>query len=53
VAREDIREVLLRPYRIVYRVVGSGIEVLTVFEGHRQLPAEELPPRKSPRARRS
>lgn len=33
--REDIREVLLRSYRIVYRVRPDGIVVLTVFEGHR------------------
>ncbi|MFL5350259.1 MAG: type II toxin-antitoxin system RelE/ParE family toxin [Hyalangium sp.] len=43
--RDDIREVLLRHYRIVYRVEPTGIVVLTVFEGHRlsprDLPAEE------------
>jgi plasmid stabilization system protein ParE len=43
VEREDIREVLLRSYRIVYRVVRDGIEVLTVFEGHRLLPGDVLP----------
>jgi plasmid stabilization system protein ParE len=36
--RTDIREVLLRTYRIVYRVRDDGILVLTVFEGHRLLP---------------
>ena len=35
--REDVREVFLRAYRIVYRVRGQCIEVLTVFEGHRLL----------------
>lgn len=35
--RPDIREVILRNYRIVYRVVKRGIVVLTVFEGHRLL----------------
>jgi hypothetical protein len=35
--REDIREVFLRSYRIVYRVRGRGIEVLTIFEGRRLL----------------
>ena len=35
--REDVREVLVRTYRIVYRVVEGGIVVLTVFEGHRLL----------------
>ncbi|HZI05994.1 MAG TPA: type II toxin-antitoxin system RelE/ParE family toxin [Archangium sp.] len=43
VEREDIREVLLRSYRIVYRVVRDGIAVLTVFEGHRLLPGDLLP----------
>ena len=33
--RQEIREVLLRNYRIVYRVGDVAIEVLTVFEGHR------------------
>jgi toxin ParE1/3/4 len=31
----EIREVLVRSYRIVYRVESGGIAVLTVFEGHR------------------
>ncbi|WNG32393.1 type II toxin-antitoxin system RelE/ParE family toxin [Archangium minus] len=43
VDREDIREVLLRSYRIVYRVARDGIEVLTVFEGHRLLPGGAVP----------
>lgn len=43
VGREDIREVLLRHYRTVYRVEPYGIVVLTVFEGHRLFP-QELPP---------
>ncbi len=36
--QHDIREVLLRTYRIVYRVRESSILVLTVFEGHRLVP---------------
>jgi addiction module RelE/StbE family toxin len=36
--REDIREALVRGYRLVYRVAGRRLEVLTVFEGHRRLP---------------
>jgi plasmid stabilization system protein ParE len=35
--RSDIREVFLRSYRIVYRVDGDDVVVLTVFEGHRSL----------------
>jgi len=40
--RDDIHEVLLRTYRIVYCLVDGGILVLTVFEGHRLLPMDAL-----------
>ncbi len=40
--RDDVRELLLRSYRIVYRIRESEIRVLTVFEGHRQFPADVL-----------
>jgi len=36
--REDVREVFLGSYRIVYRVFPKYIEILTVFEGHRLFP---------------
>lgn len=36
VGAEDVREVFLRSYRIVYRVRGDELHVLTVFEGHRR-----------------
>lgn len=36
--RDDVREVFLRTYRIVYRILPRQIAVVTVFEGHRQLP---------------
>lgn len=40
--REDIREVFLRSYRIVYLIEEDATVVLTVFEGHRLLePADE------------
>ena len=35
---DNIREVLLRTYRIVYRVRGGAVEILAVFEGHRLFP---------------
>ncbi len=38
--RDDVREVLLRGYRIVYQLHASEVRVLTVFEGHRLLPHE-------------
>ncbi|MGV3621941.1 MAG: type II toxin-antitoxin system RelE/ParE family toxin [Archangium sp.] len=37
IRRADVREVLLKNYRIVYRVERRSILVLTVFEGHRLL----------------
>jgi plasmid stabilization system protein ParE len=40
--REDVREVFLRTYRIVYRVAGEDLRVLTVFEGHRRLRGDDL-----------
>ncbi len=41
--RDEVREVFLRSYRIVYRVGKEAVDVLTVFEGHRLLPTEGLP----------
>src|SRR5258708_37613232 len=40
--RDDVREVFKRTYRIVSRVTEERVEVLTVFEGHRRLPAGVL-----------
>ena len=34
--RDDVREVFLRTYRIVYRVTEDRFEILTVFEGRRR-----------------
>jgi len=36
-----IRELIYRGYRIVYRLNGDRIEILTVFEGHRLLRLNE------------
>ena len=36
-ANPDIRELIFKKYRIVYRLEKNHIEVLTVFEGHRIL----------------
>lgn len=35
--REDVRKVIVRGYRIVYRVSENLVEVLAVFESHRLL----------------
>ena len=36
--REDLRQILVRSYRIVYLVREKRVDVLTVFEGHHLLP---------------
>jgi plasmid stabilization system protein ParE len=38
----EIRELLFRKYRIVYRVKKNTVEILTVFEGHRLLRVDEI-----------
>ena len=35
----EIREVIERPYRVVYRLRTGMVEVVTVFRGSRQLPS--------------
>ncbi len=37
VGNESIREVILKNYRLVYKIGKSGIEIITVFEGHKLL----------------
>ena len=37
-----IREIIEGCYRIVYRVQTKAIQVLTVFEGHRQFPSGDI-----------
>ena len=41
IGNPDIRELIFRGYRIVYRLNGDQIEILTVFEGHRLLQLNE------------
>jgi addiction module RelE/StbE family toxin len=38
----EIREIIVKKYRIVYRLKKQKIEILTVFEGHRLLRIDEL-----------
>ncbi len=40
--QENLREVLVRGYRIIYRVSEDAIDILTIFEGHRLLRRETL-----------
>lgn len=42
VGHDDVREVFLRAYRIIYRVAGDDIRILTVFEGHRQVRVADI-----------
>jgi addiction module RelE/StbE family toxin len=37
-----IREIIEGNYRLVYRIHAKLIQVLTVFEGHRQFPTEDV-----------
>jgi plasmid stabilization system protein ParE len=41
IGNPDIRELIFRGYRIVYRLNDDRIEILTVFEGHRLLRLDE------------
>jgi len=38
----EIRELIYKKYRIVYRVNKKNIEILTVFEGHRLLRIDKI-----------
>ena len=49
IGRDDIREIILEDFRIVYQIRDDRIIVLTVFEGHmrlleRNIPALPAPP---------
>ncbi len=40
--REDVREVIDRPYRIIYRIKAEQIDVLAVLHSAQQIPPEAL-----------
>lgn len=42
ISNPDIRELIFKKYRIVYRVNKNNLEILTVFEGHRLLRVDEF-----------
>jgi addiction module RelE/StbE family toxin len=44
IERDDVRELIVGAYRIVYRVLAKEVHVLTVFEGHRRLPEDAIAP---------
>jgi toxin ParE1/3/4 len=40
--QENLRELLIENYRLVYRLNKTSIEIITVFEGHRQIMEKDL-----------
>src|SRR5206468_504942 len=42
--RENIREILFRSYRIIYRIAGERVEVIAVIHGGRDLWGQETKP---------
>ena len=43
--RDDVREIILGEYRIVYRILGDVAQVLTVFRSSRLFPLQILEPK--------
>ena len=37
-ARQDVKEIYVGDYRIIYRLRTDGVEILTAFHGARRLP---------------
>ena len=42
ISNPDIRELNFKKYRIVCRIKGNSLYILTVFEGHRLLRIDEI-----------
>jgi toxin ParE1/3/4 len=42
VNRSDIREILFKKYRVVYRVARQQVSILTVRHGKQRIPLEEV-----------
>ena len=42
--RENIRDILFRSYRIIYRIIGERVDVLAVIHGGRDLWGQEPKP---------
>ncbi len=43
ISNNSIRELLIKNYRVVYRVKASQIDILTVFDGHKFPGLDEIP----------
>ena len=39
-SRSDIRELFVHSFRLIYRIEGNEVRILTVIHGSRQLPPE-------------
>lgn len=39
----EIREVFIYSYRIIYQIIPDGLAVLTVVHGHRDLKSSDIP----------
>lgn len=44
ISNPDIRELIFKKYRLVYRINKNNLEILTVFEGHRLLRVDDIRP---------
>jgi toxin ParE1/3/4 len=42
ISNPDIRDLIFNKYRIVYRINGNNLDILTVFEAHRLLRIDEI-----------
>jgi len=42
ISNPNVREIIAKKYRIVYKIQENEIEILTVYEGHKLLSLEEL-----------
>ncbi|MFH1942575.1 MAG: type II toxin-antitoxin system RelE/ParE family toxin [bacterium] len=43
-SNNEIRELIIKNYRLVYKIRKNNIEILTVFEGHRLIKRSEIFP---------
>jgi addiction module RelE/StbE family toxin len=42
ISNPDLRDLIFKKYRIVCRIKGNSLYILTVFEGHRLLRIDEI-----------
>ncbi|PIP36939.1 MAG: plasmid stabilization protein [Desulfobacterales bacterium CG07_land_8_20_14_0_80_52_14] len=42
ISSPDLKELIFRKYRIVYRMNKNNLDILTVFDGHRLLCMDEI-----------